>query len=266
MKALSAKQVSLMSSDGLPILSVNDWFTKTRLKEKPEHWVDGYSAKELAKAWFRNGFSTLPSEVETLLESHPLTQRFVGEYGIPEHETKLDTYRGMGRVTDLVLVGKCKEDVKTLIAIEAKTNEEFGNTIKNRIDEAAKKPDSNVKDRIDLLVHSILGKPLDKKIEMLRYQLLHALAGALIEAKNRQAKQVVFIIYEFNSKRTRSDPERLKQNLNDLTSFFHFFEELVDANFSEALLWGPAKVLGNQDSMHIPNNIPFLVGKIVTPI
>jgi hypothetical protein len=64
-------------------------FERTPLPKKgDEHWVDGRSAKELAKAWFRGGTLTVPEELLAALHSHDLTRNLVLERGWAEKVTE----------------------------------------------------------------------------------------------------------------------------------------------------------------------------------
>lgn len=53
---------------------------------------------------------------------------------------------------------------------------------------------SKAPERIRQLTQAVLG---DKESGNLRYQLIHALAGTVIEARKQNALQAVFVIYEF---------------------------------------------------------------------
>lgn len=190
----------VLSTAGVAVYSVEEWSRACPPKGGEKHWKDGYSAKESAKAWFREGHVTLPRELASLLESH---RDFVGfRLGTvsPEVCTKLDDYR-QGRNADAVVTGTSKGR-RTLIAIEAKAAENFGEEIEARLRSALS--GTNVHDRINGLAEAVFGRPvltIDPALGGLRYQLLHALAGTVIEATERGAEQAVFAVHHFPNPR-----------------------------------------------------------------
>ena len=197
-----------------PIESVDDWFRLALPERVRAQWKDDRSAKELAKAWFVTGEAGVPRELVTLFQSHPATGTLVLEAGIPEVETKLDNFRE-GRHHDLVLLGQAG-GVRTLVAIEAKADEEFDRVIEDYLAEKAG-TSSNVPARIDLLCRAIFDRPVDDDLGQLRYQLLHGVAGTLIEAENREAAQAIFVVHEFLSDQT--DRDKVERNRQDLDRF-----------------------------------------------
>lgn len=48
---------------GLKISNLTDWFQHAPPAKGEAHWVDGRSAKELAKAWTQSGVPTVPKEL-----------------------------------------------------------------------------------------------------------------------------------------------------------------------------------------------------------
>ncbi|MDF2653266.1 MAG: hypothetical protein K0Q73_9071, partial [Paenibacillus sp.] len=210
---------------------------------------DGRSAKELAKAWMTKYGPKMPSDLTDLLSG------FHAERGIPECETKLDDLKGSGRKHDMIVMGNAKGK-KTFIAIEAKVDESFGEVVSDYIIKSEKaNPRSQIRERIKHISEAIFGS---KDVESLRYQLLHAIAGTLIEAKNQNAVQAVFIIHEFvpfGKVSTKS-----KQNEEALQSFV----KLLTGNaLTPRQLVGPISVPG---SGNVPKDIPLYIGKIETVI
>jgi hypothetical protein len=249
--------VSIQTSEGIPIHSVDDWFRLAPPKKGSRQWKDGRSAKELAKAWFRTGTPQVPEELEGLFESHPATQSLVIERGIPEMQTRLDDFRGEKRNHDLILLGHAGS-VSTLVAIEAKADEEFGPVIQDYL-EKTKGTSSNVPHRIDLLSRSIFGRPIDEELGQIRYQLLHGLGGTLIEAKNQGATQAVFVVHEFIS--GNAAQENVDRNAADFERFMHALSGGEEAVVSEGILIGPIRVPGGE---FVPADVPVLIGKVTT--
>lgn len=120
--------VMIQSDEGMKITSIDEWFAYSPPVKGAIQWKDGRSAKELAKAWFKTSEVQMSDELISLLQTHPTTNGFQMEVGIPEKETVLDDFRGSGRNHDMVLIGKTDSE-RILIAIEAKTDESLGERI-----------------------------------------------------------------------------------------------------------------------------------------
>lgn len=244
----------LNSPNGKNIVSVEDWFCYAPPLKGEDQWKDGRSAKELAKAWFRNGTAQIPHEMFTLLESHPITRGAVVEYGMIEKETTLDDFRGSGRKHDLVLSGT-NAAKGLLIAIEAKTDEPFGKRIGDyRTSSVKANRRSRVPDRIRQLAEAIFSHT---EVEHLRYQLLHAVAGTLIEAQLQKAAHAVLIIHEFVPPTGKT--KKAEQNERDLQAFVG--ELLQRRKLEKGKLVGPIHVPGGG---RISPHISLYLGKIET--
>jgi hypothetical protein len=83
----------IRGKDGEKILSIEDWH-RCLPKRTQAQWVDGRSAKELAKSWFSSGVPKMPEELKNLLNSHPYTSNFKAQYAIVEKVTRLDNFPG----------------------------------------------------------------------------------------------------------------------------------------------------------------------------
>jgi hypothetical protein len=153
---------------GVKIHSLDEWLDYAPPAKGKAQWANGRSAKELARLWLKNGKPEMPSELMELLESNEATSQFIPSCAMPEFEAVLDEYRGKGRNHDLIIVGKSGTE-KTLIAIEAKVDESFGEVVKQYLEKSiAKSPRSKVPDRIRELSGAIFG---DLDTDSLRYQL-----------------------------------------------------------------------------------------------
>lgn len=248
---------SIQTSGGIPIHSVEDWFRLAPPKKGIKHWKDGQSAKELAKAWFKTGVPRVPEDLKALFQSHPATQYLVIEIGIPEMATHLDNFGGEQRNHDLILVGHVG-GIRTLVAVEAKADEEFGLAIQEyRTSKLG--TSSKVPERVDLLLGSIFGRPIDEELGRLRYQLLHGLGGALIEAKGQGAAQAVFVVHEFISDKINQD--KVDRNAADFERFVRTFPGWEETTIRAGTLIGPIQVPGGK---FVPRDIPVLIGKATT--
>jgi len=251
--------LSIQTSEGRPIHSIEDWFHFAPPKRGSRQWKDGRSAKELAKTWFKTGVPRVPENLEALFKSHPATKDLVMKIGIPEIVTRLDSFGGEQRNHDLILLGHVG-DIRMLVAIEAKADEEFGPVIQEyRTSKLG--TSSKVPERIDLLLDSIFGRPIDEELGQLRYQLLHGLGGALIEAKNRGAAQAVFVVHEFISDKVEQD--KLDRNAADFERLVRTFPGWEETIIRTGTLIGPIQVPGPGGEF-VPRDIPFLIGKATT--
>lgn len=235
------------------IHSLEEWFQLAPPANGEKHWKDGRSAKELANAWMTSQGPQMPIDLTDVLSSHADARDFVPEWAIPEYETKLDHLKGSGRKHDMIVMGEANGK-KTLITIEAKVDEPYGECISNyRSSSIKKNPRSQVPERIQGLSEAVFGS---KNIDLLRYQLLHAIAGTLIEAENQSADQAIFIVHEFVpfgkvSKKAKQNEEYLRE----------FVEMLADISLTSRQLIGPIFVPGGGN---IPNCIPLYIGKAET--
>jgi hypothetical protein len=252
----------IIHKNNIPIESVEDWFRLAPPKEGLRQWKDGRSAKELAKAWFpQPGTPQVPTDLITLLNSHPdLINTDIVE-GIPEHKIPLDNFRGETRNADLVLVGK-RGDSKVSINVEAKADEPYDQMISDKL-RSVKNPRSKIPDRIDLLCQALFGEPPGSSLELpkLRYQLLTGCAGALIEALRIGAKVAVFVVHVFISGVV--DDEKVRSNDMDYVRFLRCLWPAGCNNIADGVLIGPISVPGGR---FVPSDVPLYVGKIKTAV
>lgn len=271
---------------GEEINTLEDWHRYAPPKRPEIHWKRGRSAKESARAWLGDGTSaTLPPEIARLLESHARTRGFQPALAIPEWVTRLDQYAGEHRNHDLIVVGDVGA-VRTLVAIEAKADEPFGNhTVagylklcaqheRDRLASAeaaqreGKRPPrpSNAARRIEELCAAVFGPAVDgsvaERAKPLRYQLVAALAGTLIEARARQCDQGVLVVHEFLS---QPEPARSQAGTNERkvarnrAAWRSFSLAIIgDDRSAEECLAGPICVPGSE---RVPADIRCLLGK-----
>jgi hypothetical protein len=241
MGAMAPGSVVIDGAKGGPIMSVKDWrkFAPTGDSE----WKNGRGTKELARAWCR---PSMPADLQRFLEANQPTKSFV-----------LDSARADRKKIDLVLTGKSGR-VPVVIAIEAKSTESFGPAL----DEYVRSAKKRAIDELDVLTTALFGTTLAKtpRLGSLRYQLVSAVAGTLIEAKKAGAKRAILVIHEFRS--ANHKPEPFAANQRDLRAFLSRFAEGTGAKGSSWLA-GPIRVAG---SGPVPDDIPLWVGKLQTRI
>ncbi len=229
---------------GREIRSVDDWFAQAPPKRGIRQWADGRSAKELAKAWFPvAGDPQMPSELGSLLESREDTRDIVFDEGEPERVTDFDDCGGEGRNADLVLWGQVPHG-KVLASIEAKADETFGNIAGEYVQRSsARNPRSRVPERFALLCRGMLGVDPDVNARALRYQLLTAVAGALVDAQECGAEIALFIVHEFIGMTAH---KKLNANAADLNRFVRLLSRGSTESISPGTLAGPFEVPGNE--------------------
>ena len=172
-----------------PLTTIDQW------PRRDIHWKDGYSAKENARAWIDAAPSLQPDIAQILAACRgigPLRQ-WRAE---PEARVAIDTYPGPPNI-DLLLVAE-DDYGPVVIAIEAKADETFGQTLDQRARAAARasKPSSKVVDRIGDLLDRFGLDIKQPHVPQLRYQLLTATAAVLTEADRRSSERAVFIVHE----------------------------------------------------------------------
>ena len=151
-------------------------------------WKDGRSAKELAR-YIIASYPSLPSEVENILGyflSSDATLDWKAEY-----ETSFSHFgygKGMGRNHDAVIYNS---DI--FVGIEAKADEPFGD---KTVAEELKNASDNKKKRIEKLVKLVFGDVIENHLD-LRYQLLTACGGVLLEAQERRCKNAMLLVLVF---------------------------------------------------------------------
>jgi hypothetical protein len=244
--------IILKGSKGEPINSVDQWLQIAPPAKGEKHWQDGRSAKELAKAWFRNGIADIPEELNLILDSHNTICNFQMDFGIPEHETKLDGFKGGYRNHDLIISGTSAGG-RTIIGVEAKVDEPFGDIASLYAAKSMQaKASSKVSERVQQLSKALFDT-LDTS--ELRYQLIHSIAGTLIEASRQKAVQAVFIVHEFLPSGGQYS-RKAKQNEVDLQRFVQL---LTGKLLTVGQLIGPIIVPGGG---LVPKDIPLFIGKI----
>ena len=241
---------------GREIRSVDDWFAQAPPKQGIKHWADGRSAKELAKAWFPvPGDPQMPPELRSLLESREDTSGIIFDKGEPERVTIFDDCGGEGRNADLVLWGRLPHG-KVLASIEAKADEPFGDIAGEYVQQSStRNPRSRVPERFAFLCQGVLGVDPDVNARALRYQLLTAVAGALVDAQDCGAEIALFIVHEFIG---MTEDKKLNANAADLNRFVRLLSHGSTESISPGTLAGPFEVPGNE---HFAGTKGLFIGK-----
>jgi hypothetical protein len=212
-----------------PIASIDDWFVRAAPKGKEKHWQAGRSAMEAARAWLEGGGVEFPTEVHAALAGHADFGPVLSWDAEPEARLKFDSFAGETRNCDLAVVARDSVG-PYLLAVEAKADESFGETVSAAlaaaVDRRIKNARSNGIARIEALACMLLRPRAEKlaKAGELRYQLLTACAGALAEADRLRVSRAVMLVHEFVTpggpdKESATSDTKLKRNGADLARF-----------------------------------------------
>jgi hypothetical protein len=182
--------VRARSSTGPAIHDLADWGRYASTKSK---WVDGFSAKELARLWLAGRG---PRDVEAALVDVIPGLRI--EQAIAEAQISFDEYEGGVRNHDVLAYGSC-DGGDAVIGVEGKVNESLDSRLKGKYAAAAQRKrddmNTNLDRRVDDLLAAIIGKRYgdDPDLANLRYQLFSAIAGTVAAAKPTTAAAAVVI-------------------------------------------------------------------------
>lgn len=198
-----------MSKYYIPTNTPEDW--KSLLAEPDKHWKTGYSAKALAYCWqeandfpqsvkrvFKNSGIKLFQDIELLL-------------AFPEYKVPLKPYRSRPSQNDIFILAKGNSQLIS-IAVEGKVDESFGEII------------------ADWKLHDRGGKELrlrflcdklqlnENKIDHIRYQLLHRVVSAIIEAERFKAENALMVVHSFSQLKQREN-----EGFQDYFQFLNLF-------------------------------------------
>ncbi|MFZ4580839.1 MAG: DUF6946 family protein, partial [Myxococcota bacterium] len=232
----------------VPIRDLEDW-RRYAGPQRQYQWKDGHSAKECAKAWLRTGSPQVPQELVALFDTHELTRHLRIGRAEPELETRLDDFRGNGRFHDLVAHGVGPAG-RTLVCIEAKTNEPFGPIVSEARKAGTLRSGSKVPKRIEQLAEALFRDGLGSAVLGLRYQLVHAVAGTLIEAARERAALAVFVVHELRANGEAADAHRA-----DLETFARKLADDPLLSVSCGQLYGPFGVPGSGAGGLVPRDL-----------
>jgi hypothetical protein len=267
--------IEILSQGGQRIRTFDDWAEHALPPERRAvHWKEGRSAFELGRVWAADGEPAAPAELLGLLESHPHTRGASIRSGITERETALPFGERGPRCHDLLLRAE-RGGRGMVISIEAKADEPFGGIVMEELRKARARPATLFPQRLDCLTRSLLGVPafkdsgfneLAEEIATLRYQLLAAIAGTLIEAELENAAAAVFVVHEFRTGATTD--AKMKENGESLDRFVHVLRTANGAAEGEEPL-RPGRMAGpiqiaERGETRIPCGVPLYVGKIRT--
>ena len=189
------------------ITNVEEWFNYAPPKKGKMQWKDFRSAKEHAK-YMTSNLPNLPFEVETILKKYTNCNECAcyGEYVTDFSSLGLGS--GEGRNHDSLLVF---DDL--IVGIEAKADEKF-----DVLCSELKLDDINKQKRYNGVSKLIFGDDISWHPNI-RYQLLTASLGTLIEASKHGVKKALLLVITYNSNKLNDC--NVKRNEIDLTNYIN---------------------------------------------
>ncbi|MEF8724306.1 MULTISPECIES: hypothetical protein [Candidatus Accumulibacter] len=243
---------------GHVIASLTDWETYGNPKAS-YHWIDGRSAKEVARAWLVGGGTALPPEVASCLAAHSRFGAVLSWEAEPEAKLRFDNFPGEPRNSDLA-VYVTDAIGPYLLAVEAKADEPYGDTVSKTLADALERrlenPRSNGVARVEQLARSLFSPRVkgEPRLGDLRYQLLTACAGAVSEARRKGYSRAVMLVHEFVTSETQ--PGNHKRNSSDLSAFVYRLSGGGTTEVADDRLVGPFIVPGAAE-------VELFIGKVV---
>ncbi len=250
-----------IKKNGRIIHSIEEW-RKYAGPKRPDQWKDGRSAKEVARAWLGDGTNALPKEVEAILSGHQAFGPVLAWDAEPEVKLRFDKFPGESRNSDIV-VQACDNSGWYLLAVEAKADEPYADTVVQTLLDALERrqdnPRSNGIARVEQLTEALFGtkKKNSVRIGDLRYQLLTACAGALCEAELKKYSRSIMLVHEFVTSATAD--EKHIRNEADLENFVNRLSAGVVTNVPPGQLCGPFFVPGEP---LLRSKVALYVGKV----
>jgi Domain of unknown function (DUF6946)/Family of unknown function (DUF6308) len=251
------------------IRSVADWFRLAPPAGGVGQWKDGRSAKEAAKAWFRDGTPKVPVELADLFETRKLTRGLVVCSVVPERVTFFADGVFGPRHHDLALYGHAGPH-RTVVGIEVKADESLDRTVGQRVKAALRDRAAGKKtlfpERMAAFAHALFGWEgidedgnVEPRLTEIPYQLLSGVAGTIREAALHEAHQAVFAVHVLDS--GRLDQRRLKANEQGLSRFCELLG-LEPTGLGERRLLGPVDYPGSKDIPVLPLVLGLTVGHL----
>ena len=213
------------------IKSITDWKNEFFSSTKKKHWIKGRSAYECASYWLDE---IKVNELEQLLHSKIDFTSFSEAY--PECELKFDNYYHP-RENDLLVT---TDDGKTIISVEAKTDESFSSetyieSFETAIKAKKKNADSMQLERLlEIYKNYFCG---NNKILNLMHQLAYWFAGSIAEGTRRECNNLVFLNQVFISHKLNKT--KLEKNQKDFEYFVDLISNHAIKEIQKNVLYGP---------------------------
>jgi hypothetical protein len=253
-------RIPIENHRGEPIVTLADWH-RLAPPTSPHHWREYRSAYELAHAWTEgDGAKRLSAVLQVREELAGLRL----ERGIAERKSWFDDIPGRPRQHDLLLNGTMNAG-RLVVGLEAKADEPFDlNLAEYRANARRRSAGTRAPERLDRLTSAFFGVTLhdDPTLGPLRYQVLAALAGTLVECPHIGATVGVLAVHEFVTPET--DAAKRRRNASDLDAFVARLGPAPRvAGPDGGWVAGPFVVPGNR---FLPNDVPLYVAKVISPV
>lgn len=209
------------------ITDLKTWRKYAPPKSPEKQWKCTRSAMELAR-YVTKALPDIPEVFKRALE-YAGEQTESKEYTwSPEFVTKLPG-KGEGRNHDLLLSGE-----NIVVGVEAKVDEAFGNDCLEEWYAYGKTHNADKGEnrllRLNELCKVVFQKEYDQKnYSGIRYQLLSALAGTIIEAENEKRKKAMLLIVSFYAQSTSKRKTFKEENIQENNAAFNDFVGLIGA-------------------------------------
>jgi len=213
----------------IPALSPEDW--RRFLAEPDTQWRIGFSARAVAHAW--QEAAGFPSEVAALLDSASdiNLRRAQLLFAFPEHKVHFPPSDARPSQSDVFALAKSVNGQLISIAVEAKVSEPFAQTV----DEWSHGSTGGKEERLGFLTAK-LGLA-NKQVGHIRYQLMHRMVSAVLEAERFNAGYALLVVQSFS----QSD------------EWFGDFREFVS-------LYGQTAEVGKLVELGESDKVPMLAG------
>ena len=251
--------------NGQTIRTLDEW-EKIAGPKRDDQWSPDRSAMEVARAWLSVASPILPADVAAALASNPAFGTVTRWTGEPEVRLSFDKLRGEPRNSDLLVRGH-DEYGKFLLAVEAKADESFGETVADALADAVERrlvnPGSRGVERIQGLAAALLEPKRrgEARLGRLRYQLLTAVAGAVAVAVKEGGCRVVFLVHEFRTSKTVD--KKHATNARDLDEFVHRLTHGAVPHIEAGTVRGPIQLRPSALFDTIP---PLFIGKVASDL
>ncbi|MFO7662403.1 MAG: hypothetical protein R6X18_07390 [Chloroflexota bacterium] len=173
-----------------PIATPEEW--KALLAEPEKQWRTGFSARAIAGSWL--AAKGMPREISAMFSYSGLLGLASIEplIIIPEHKVFLPPISGHPSQNDVFVLARGSDGSLVSITVEGKVSESFGPTLGEWISRPSRGRETRL---------TFLKQELSLQGELppgVRYQLLHRLVSAILEAKRFGARHAVMIIQSFS--------------------------------------------------------------------
>lgn len=196
----------------IPTKSADDW--RSLLAKPGEQWKTGHSAKALAHCW--EDADDFPPEIGSLFAESGVKafENMDLLLALPEHKVPLPGGNRPSQ-SDIFAVAEAGDGQLISITIEGKVSESFG----DRIEQWIAVESEGRKERLEFLKNQLgLSEDFPPHI---RYQLLHRMVSAVIEARRFNAPRAAMIVHSFSQD---------DDGFDDYREFLSFFEAEAAVN------------------------------------